>query len=118
MAQKLFYVYRRELFDKNFISVAHKGRDMILYEDVHGYGQDLTPAKALEKSLVPFPDNLFTETQDREAVLAFRACSDAILLLHEPLSIILKGNSGKSLLKIMERLTRARDLRKHSEAYS
>ena len=91
MAQKLFYLYRRELFDKGFKKIEHQGSDMTLYEDEYGDDNGLSPAQALEQCLVPFSDELFNEKRDQEAVLAFNSCSDILTYLRLPLSIILKG---------------------------
>ncbi len=90
-AQKLFYMFRRELFDKSFRAVAHEGSDMILYDDVYENAEVLSYEETIEKCLMPFPDDIFIEKQDKEATLAYNACTDVLLFLHKPLSYMLEG---------------------------
>ena len=97
-AQRVFYLYRRELFDKKFKVVEHEGNDIVLHEEDYGDGYRLNPFEALEQCLEPFPDILFKEKRDKEAVLTHNACTDALAYIHQLIAIMLRGKSKISTL--------------------
>lgn len=79
-AQLAFYTYREVVFDKKITRVESDGKNMILHEGY--YDTDL---------LIPFPTELFPCLADKQAILSFLSCSDAVGYMHEIIKAMLTG---------------------------
>ncbi len=79
-AQLLFYTYREIVFDKLIVKVERKGNEISLYEGEYE-----------DDCFIPFPAALFPDEREKQAVLTYLACGDALGYLHEVLKIMLKG---------------------------
>lgn len=79
--QRIFYVYREHAFEKLITKVEKEYDTMYLYEGIYGENE----------VLVPFPEHLFLCGDDREAALAYWACTDAVAFMLEIVRSSLKG---------------------------
>ena len=70
-----------------------EGNDMIVHEDCYGKGYSLNPLEALAECRVPFPDGVFKDERDKEAVLTYCARNDALAYMHRLIAITLRGIS-------------------------
>lgn len=92
IAQSVFYMYRRLVFDKKLKAVQFNGDDIVIYDDFYEDGNEIGPARALDTCLVPFPDHLFRQERDKQAVLVFLTCTDALAYMYPLIALMLKGN--------------------------
>lgn len=81
IAQLLFYMYREIVFDILITKVEKTDRKVLLYEGEYK-----------ENCFVPFPTALFPEEREKQAVLTYLACGDAIGYMHETLGNMLKSD--------------------------
>lgn len=80
-AQAAYYVYRERVFDVSIKRFQKKGKDIYIYEG---------PYKPTQV-LAPFPHSLITEKVDKEAVLVYLTCGDAIANLQPFIGRLLEG---------------------------
>ena len=82
-AQQLFYVYRKLVFEKLIVKMERMADEVLLYEEKY---EDTYP-------FVQFPATLFTNEKEKQAVLAYLACDDALIYMHRALEAMLEGES-------------------------
>lgn len=85
-AQMAFYIFREKTYDQNITRVEKKENSLFLYDGYYDDDKMLTP-------FIPFPHNLITEEQDKQAALTFLTCGDAVAYMHDFFKIMLKGQS-------------------------
>lgn len=78
--QLLFYMYREIVFDKLIAKVEKKENEILLYE---GFYED--------DCIIPFPAAYFPGEREKQAMLTYMACDDAVGYMHEVLKVMVKG---------------------------
>ena len=81
LLQKIFYVYRKHAFDHNIMKVANKDGKLVVHTD---YSEPNKPFFA-------FPNDAVHNLEDEQALLAFKACGDAVGIFHKLITKVLFG---------------------------
>lgn len=84
MAQMAFYAYREHTFDLLIERVEKNGKDLLIYEASYGKTQEC---------YFQFPDHLLPDERDKQAVLTYLTCGDAVGYMHELFKTLLDGEA-------------------------
>jgi hypothetical protein len=85
LLQDMFYRYREAMFDRYLVRKETKGDTTFLYE---GWYPHVTSQMDM---LIPFPHELVTTDEEKKALLAHLACTDAVGWMHDIVKHFLKG---------------------------
>lgn len=89
LLQKMFYNFRYTVFDKSIVKIIRKVNDgkrsYFLYEG--NYPDIVHP----HNILVPFPDHLVQDMEEKNAVLCMMACTDAMAFFYRVVEYVLQG---------------------------
>ena len=77
-----FYAYREKTFDILIERVEKNGTDLVIHEALYDKTIDL---------YFQFPHHLLPDERDKQAVLTFLTCGDAVGYMHEMLKVMLNG---------------------------
>lgn len=87
-------LYRAGEIARHLLYTFNKNRWMwpIRRMDVSGNTRSVFDGERTGKSvIIPFPDALFPNAQDQEAILSYNACNGAVAFLHNLMEDMLKG---------------------------
>lgn len=77
-----FYAYREKTFNILIERVEKNGKDLVIHEAWYDETID---------TYFPLPHHLLPDERDKQAVLTFLACGDAVGYIHEMLKVMLNG---------------------------
>lgn len=74
-------MFRENVFDKHLKRIESNGEDLILHEHLY----------VTDDIVFPFPDNMISDARDKEAILSYLACNDAMGYMHKLIGKLLYG---------------------------
>jgi len=85
LLQEVFYIYREKVFDKLVVRVEEKNGEVYTHEGIYN-----RPVSFVDYFL-PFPKDLVPKKEDRQGLLTYLACSDAVGWMHDMIKHVLAG---------------------------
>jgi hypothetical protein len=91
--QEIFYIHREKVFDTEVEKVEEKNGKLYVHEKKWKEKKIKNP----HELIIPFPSSIFQNPEDKMAVLANMACTDAVAWMHELVNYFLSGEQRDSL---------------------
>ena len=95
-AQLAFFAFHEAVFDKNITNVKFEPDHITIHDGFYGE----------EELLFPFPHHHFSSPKDKQAMLAFSACSDALAFVEKVLLKMLPRMFSLPLITLLGALTK------------